>query len=91
MHDILNFPSHCGSKIFHNFFAGSTASYKYYFHKATSNTAFAIFINEPFQKKAYDRLKKRFKILYQSPILTPKASYQNPYFIVIYLNEKPGK
>jgi len=88
---IAAFPSHCGSKIFHDLYNLSddtrlnlTAALSKQFHK----TAFAIFVDHPGQRCTYELLKKKFKILYQSPILK-NPSTDNPYFIVIYLNEEP--
>lgn len=90
MHRISDFPAHCGSCIFHLFALGHDADYSMRFNKFSCNTAFAIFTERPDQKRAYGALKKKFKILYQSPVLQPKDKFnQNPYFIVIYLNEKP--
>jgi len=86
------FPSHCGSRILHNF--GS--HFEYYSKKDLKDslddgwyrTFFAIFVEEKEQKKEYDSLSKMFKILYQSPVLeNPQTG--NEYIIVIYLNEKP--
>ena len=90
-HDIQSFPSHCASVIFHYFFNGSSSNYLKNFPKKYIKTAFAIFTNREDQKKAYDALGKKFKILYQSPIIKPAHKSQNPYFIVIYLNELPGE
>lgn len=90
-HDIQSFPNHCASVIFHNFLMGHCSNYLEDFSKSYRKTAFAIFTNRKDQKKAYDALKKKFKILYQSPIIKPPAQSQKPYFIVIYLNELPGE
>jgi hypothetical protein len=90
MHRISVFPGHCGSRIFHQFYIDHNADYSTLFNEFYYNTAFAIFIERLDQKRAYEALKKKFKILYQSPVLQPKDKInQNPYFIVIYLNEKP--
>jgi len=81
------FPSHCGSAIFHSFNWGKRAKYNSYM-STEQRTAFAIFINRSDQKMAYEYLKRKFKILYQSPILTNPGTSRE-YFIVIYLNKKP--
>lgn len=88
--DSRAFPYHCGSRTLGDFFSGvNNVKIDYLKDNQSYNTFFSIYTNRGDQYKAYNKLKKIFKILYQSPILNPKTTYQNPYFIVIYLNEKP--
>lgn len=84
---ISSFPAHCGSKIIHNFATTSLPEPDLVIPNYTK-TLFSIFINRPDQHKAYCALTKRYKILYQSPVL-PNKSTGNAYFIVIFLNKKP--
>jgi hypothetical protein len=80
------FPSHCGSKIFHQLYnPWPPAPWP---NKDFTRTIFGIFIDHPNQKRTYTTLAKKFKILYQSPVLK-NPSTNRQYFIVIWLNEKP--
>ena len=83
---ITHFPSHCGSEIIHDFANGALIHDKAL--SWTTRTLFSIFIDRPEQHKAYNALTKRYKILYQSPVL-PNNNTGNAYFIVIFLNKKP--
>ena len=80
-----DFPSHCGSTVLHDFASGLFIPL---IHKSEYRTIFSIFINRPDQKKAYDALTQKFKILYQSPVLK-NPNTNREYFIVIFLNESP--
>lgn len=82
---ISNFPSHCGSQIFHQLYDTQTGWWP---SEHNFRTFFGIFVDTPDQKKTYKRLNKRFKILYQSPVLVNPGTNRE-YFIVIWLNEKP--
>jgi len=82
---ISNFPSHCGSAIFHQLYDTQTGWWPI---KHNYRTFFGIFVDTPDQKKTYKSLNKRFKILYQSPVLVNPGT-KREYFIVIWLNEKP--
>lgn len=84
---VANFQSHCGSLIFHNFFQEPGFT-NVELDREWVKTMFGIFVNTPTQKRNYNALKGRYKILYQSPILI-NPSTKNEYFIVIWLNEKP--
>ena len=81
-----SFPSHCGSKIIHGFATNSQLDHEV--PDPYNKTYFSIFINQPHQHKAYCALTKKYKILYQSPVL-PNNCTGNAYFIVIFLNKKP--
>lgn len=87
---ISHFPSHCGSRILHNF--GNTSISKTGLKQSLSKkyyrTFFSIYINREDQRIEYENLKKMYKILYQSPILV-NPSTNIEYIIVIHLNEKP--
>ena len=82
---ISNFPSHCGSQIFHQLYDTKTSWWP---SKNNFKTFFGIFVNTFEQKRTYKSLSKRFKILYQSPVLVNPGTDRG-YFIVIWLNEKP--
>jgi len=83
---IASFPSHCGSRILHGFdygkFSFKDMPIRHY------KTLFSVFINRADQHKAYKVLTKKYKILYQSPLLVNPTT-DREYFIVIFLNEKP--
>lgn len=85
---IGHFPSHCGTIIFHRFGYGDLllAGIKECFNNY--KTAIAVFVDDPDQRNHYEKLKREFKILYQSSILK-NPSTNDEYIIVIYLNEKP--
>ena len=78
------FPYHCGTKVIYNFW---TRTQPLNFSKFVT-TFIGIFIDAPDQKKSYEKMKKKYKILYQSPVLSRKG-HGRDYFIVIWLNEKP--
>ena len=78
------FPYHCGTKVIYNCW---TRTQPLKFSKFVT-TFIGIFINAPEQKENYEKMKKKYKILYQSPVLSRKR-HGNAYFIVIWLNEKP--
>lgn len=78
-----DFPSHCGTKIIFDFW---TSKQPPSFSKFV-NTFIGIFIDAPKQRKSYEKMKNKYKILYQSPVLSRKG-HGNDYFIVIWLNEK---
>lgn len=82
--EIRDFPYHCGTKLIWDFWRSRHFSRpsKY------ENTFIGIFIDHPDQKKSYEKMKKKYKILYQSPVLSRKG-HGCDYFIVIWLNEKP--
>ena len=82
---ISNFPSHCGSQIFHQLYSTRRSWWP---SQHNFRTFFGIFVDDLDQKKTYKSLNKRFKILYQSPVLV-NPSTNREYFIVIWLNEKP--
>ena len=81
---IQNFPYHCGTKIICDFWSFHNVP----FYSEFVNTFIGIFIDDPDQRKSYEKMKKKYKILYQSPVLSRKGK-GNDYFIVIWLNEKP--
>lgn len=88
-YDSTQFPRHCGTMVLYNFLSGSSTNPNYAIgDPAFYKTGIAIYINRPDQKRAYDAFKKRYKILYQSPVLV-NPNTDREYFIVIYLNEKP--
>ena len=78
------FPHHCGTKIACDFWS----HYPVVSYSKFVNTFIGIFIDDPDQMESYKKMKKKYKILYQSPVLSRKG-YGNDYFIVIWLNEKP--
>ena len=82
--EVRVFPCHCGTNIICDFWSEG------HFSRPSEyvNTFIGIFIDHPDQKKSYEKMKKKYKILYQSPILSRKGN-GNDYFIVIWLNEKP--
>jgi len=82
---ISNFPSHCGSQIFHQLYDAHPGRWP---SKDIYRTFFGIFVDNLDQKKTYKSLNKRFKILYQSPVLVNPGT-EREYFIVIWLNENP--
>lgn len=82
---IAPFPSHCGSKIFHQLWDNESDCFP---SKDFVKTIFGIFVDDPRQKKTYKTLQKKYKVLYQSPVLISPMTNRE-YFIVIWLNEKP--
>ena len=78
-----NFPDHCGTKIIHDFWAFEELPYKY--PTTQVKTLIGIFINAPEQQKSYEKMKKKYKILYQSPLMK-NPSTKRDYFIVIWIN-----
>ena len=87
--DISSFPRHCGSRILSNFHESPRWSFDDPPPKHCK-TLFGIFINTERQRQNYEWLKKKYEILYQSPVLR-NPSTGNHYFIVIWLNQKPKK
>ena len=87
---VAAFPSHCGSRILHNFGINSISKtgLKKSLSKSYYRTFFSIYIDREDQRVEYENLKGMYKILYQSPILV-NPSTKRKYFIVIHLNEKP--
>ncbi len=83
--DVDYFPRHCGSQILSYFWNTNDTVPKI---DACVKTMFGIFVDEKPQKKNYERICKKYKVLYQSPILVNPNS-DREYFIVIWLNEKP--
>ena len=83
--ECTSFPRHCGTKIVSDFYDCSLPSK---LRKTENKTLIGIFIDTTSQKKSYDLMKKRYKILYQSPLLENPLT-NRMYFIVIWLNEKP--
>lgn len=84
--ELSTFTRHCGTRIVSDFWtvnAVPTAS------KTYVKTFIGIFVDNSDQAKCYKRMKKAYKILYQSPILKRGPGNGNDYFIVIWLNEKP--
>lgn len=82
--ELKDFPYHCGTKVACDFWSSSyLPTYSKYV-----NTFIGTFIDDSDQKKSYGKMKKKYKILYQSPILSRKG-HGRDYFIVIWLNEKP--
>lgn len=82
--ELQGFPYHCGTKVACDFFNTDL------FIKPLKhiNTLIGIFVNTPDQRKSYQKMKKRYKILYQSPILS-RNGHGRDYFIVIWLNKSP--
>ncbi len=80
-----DFPRHCGSQILSYFWLSNDKAPEI---DDYVKTMFGIFVDEKVQKKNYERICKKYKVLYQSPILVNPGSGRE-YFIVIWLNEKP--
>ena len=85
--NIADFPSHCGSEIFHQFY-DTKVKINASVYAGNVRTFFGIFVDHHRQQNTYKKLARAFKILYQSPVLV-NPSTNREYFIVIWLNEKP--
>ena len=82
--EVLAFPYHCGTKVVCDFWSISSFSRL----SKNVNTFIGIFVDDPDQKRSYKKMKKSYKILYQSPVLS-RNGHGNDYFIVIWLNQSP--